>query len=60
MDQPTAVHLCKKCGHVTLRSEMTTTQLILGVIECPACHDAGPLNIEIINADDRKPPTPAH
>ena len=56
---PCPVHVCKNCGRIVHRSEMKSAEIVSGVIECPACAHPGPLNVEIMNTDQKKPPSSA-
>jgi DNA-directed RNA polymerase subunit RPC12/RpoP len=47
----THVHRCISCGARTRRSQLSGRDALLGLYECPACGNKGPLNVEI--ADER-------
>ena len=42
-----AMHLCKFCGHLSSREEMSEIAIYSGVIECMKCGQATGLNVTI-------------
>jgi DNA-directed RNA polymerase subunit RPC12/RpoP len=41
------VHVCIQCSHALWPEDLDSRQVASGVIRCPKCGVAGPLNIEI-------------
>ena len=46
------VHVCIHCGHACQREEVDSPQVASGIIRCPKCGLAGPLNVEIRNVTE--------
>jgi hypothetical protein len=51
------VHICRECGDVTERKDVTPTSLISGLIACRSCGHESQLNLEIRGTDEKRPPT---
>ena len=51
-----AVHVCKACGAALERAQVQPEDLLSGLISCPNCGKAGPLNIEIVGPTKKRPP----
>jgi DNA-directed RNA polymerase subunit RPC12/RpoP len=51
-----AVHVCKTCGANLERAQVQPEDLLSGLISCPNCGKAGPLNIEIVGPTKKRPP----
>lgn len=41
-------HQCRKCGHVVRIDDIDRRMIAMGVITCPKCESAGPINVAII------------
>ena len=49
------VHICRECGDVTERKDVTPTSLISGLIACRSCGHESQLNLEIRGTDEKRP-----
>lgn len=51
-----AVHVCPDCGSAIERVDANPESLITGLIKCVRCGHEAPLNVEVRDLGDRKPP----
>jgi hypothetical protein len=49
------VHLCPKCGHTINPDQIELGSIMLGVITCPKCEWSGPINLQIVERQNREP-----
>ena len=49
------IHLCLKCGHTLNPDQIELGSIMLGVITCPKCEWSGPINLQIVERQNREP-----
>ena len=44
-----SAHVCPKCGYKLNLAEIDLKAITTGIVSCPECHRAGPIEIQIVD-----------